>query len=112
MAKSSTRSYSLYTQQAIALLGSLVRAGRIEKKLTAQELAERAGISRDMLYRIEKGEPRCELGAVFEVAAIVGVSLFEPELAGLEARNRAVTEKLTLLPKAARRPAAEVKDDF
>lgn len=112
MARISTRSYSRYTRQALSLLGMLVRAGRTERKMTAQELADRAGISRDMLYRIEKGEPRCELGAALEVAAIVGVSLFEPELAGLEARSRETAERLTLLPKAVRKRATEVKDDF
>jgi DNA-binding XRE family transcriptional regulator len=90
----------------------LVRAGRTERKMTAQELAERAGISRDMLYRIEKGDPRCELGATLEVAAIVGVTLFEPELPGLQARSREVADRLTLLPKAVRKGSTEVKDDF
>ncbi len=112
MAKASTRSYSRYTRQALTLLGGLVRAGRSEKRMTAQELADRAGISRDMLYRIEKGDPRCELGATLEVAAIVGVTLFDPELAGLEARSRETADRLALLPKAVRKRATEVKDDF
>ncbi|MDA1371520.1 MAG: helix-turn-helix transcriptional regulator [Proteobacteria bacterium] len=112
MARISKRTYSRYTQEAISLLGRLVRAGRVSRKLTTQELAERAGISRDMLYRIEKGDPRCEIGATFEVAAIVGVSLFEPELSRLSERNQAMDEKLTLLPKSVRRRKLEVKDDF
>ena len=32
--------------------------------ITAQELADRAGISRGMLQRIEKGNLKCEIGAV------------------------------------------------
>jgi len=112
MARTSTRSYSRYTRQALTLLGMLVRAGRTERKMTAQELADRAGISRDMLYRIEKGDPRCELGASLEVAAIVGVTLFEPELTDLQARSRETADKLSLLPGAVRKRAAEVKDDF
>lgn len=112
MTKAITRSYSRYTRQALSLLGMLVRSGRIERKMTAQELANRAGISRDMLYRIEKGDPRCELGATLEVAAIVGVTLFEPELSDLQTRVRETTDKLVLLPKAVRKPANEVQDDF
>lgn len=112
MARKSTRSYSRYTRQALSLLGMLVRAGRTERKMTAQELADRAGISRDMLYRIEKGDPRCELGAALEVAAIAGVTLFEPELAGLQARGRETAGRLALLPKSVRKQAGEVKDDF
>lgn len=112
MARVSARSHSRYTRQALVLLGGLVRAGRTERKMKAQELADRAGISRDMLYRVEKGDPRCEIGVVFELAAIVGVPLFEPELAGLQARGRELEAKLALLPKAVRKAGAEVKDDF
>lgn len=59
--------------EGLALLGQLIRAGRIERKITAQELATRAGISRALLYRVEHGDPQCSIGAVFEAATIVGV---------------------------------------
>lgn len=112
MAKAAARTYSRYTLQALALMGALLRAARIKKRMSARGLAERAGISRDMLYRIERGDPRCEIGVVFELAAILGVSLFEPDLERLQARAREVQDRLTLLPKAVRAPKAEVKDDF
>lgn len=112
MPKPTKRSYSRYTRHALALLGGLVRTGRIERRMTAQELSERAGISRDMLHRVEKGDPRCGIGVAFELAAIVGVPLFEPDLADLRARERDVRGRLALLPKAVRKEAATVKDDF
>lgn len=112
MAKPAARTYSRYSQHALRLLGGLLRAARIEKKMGTQVLAERAGISRDLLYRIEKGDPRCEIGVVFELAAILRVPLFEPDLNALQARNRELQAKLTLLPKAIRAPRAQVKDDF
>lgn len=112
MTKTRVRSYSRYTLEAVGLLGMLVRAGRTEQRMTAQELANRAGISRDLLYRIEKGDPRCEMGVAFEVAAIVGVTLFELDLSGLTERTQVLAEKLALLPKAVHRSAPEVKDDF
>ena len=71
------RSYSRVTRQALSLLGKLIRIGRTERGMTAQDLADRAGISRTTLYNIEKGEPGPEVGIVFEVAALVGVRLFE-----------------------------------
>ena len=52
------RSYSRVTQQALSLLGKLIRVGRTERGMTAQELADRAGISRTTLYNIEKGARR------------------------------------------------------
>lgn len=112
MAKSKARTYSRYTLHALQHLGLIVRAARTEKKMTTTELANRVGISRGLLHRIEKGDPRVELGAAFEAAAVVGISLFQSDLAGLSDRNKAVAEKLALLPKAVRKPAPEVADDF
>lgn len=112
MAKPHVRTYSRYSLQALAFLGASLRAARIEKKIKTQALAERAGISRDLLYRIEKGDPRCEIGVVFELAAILGVPLFEPELGALQQRRRVLDDRLALLPKAVHAPRDEVKDDF
>ena len=71
-----------------------------------------SGISRDLLHRIEKGDPRCEIGVVFELAAILGVPLFQPELGALQASTREVQSRLALMPKAVHAPRAEVNDDF
>ncbi|WP_374248650.1 helix-turn-helix transcriptional regulator [Thermomonas sp.] len=112
MVKRTARTYSRYSLQALGLLGGLLRAARIARKIGTQSLAERAGISRDMLYRIERGDPRCEIGVVFELAAILGVPLFEPELGALQQRSREVEARLALLPKAVHASGSDVKDDF
>ncbi len=80
--------------------------------MTTAELAERARISRDMLYRVEKGDPRCEIGVVFQLATIVGVTLFEPDLTALQRLNYRITDRLSLLPKSVRKTEDEVFDDF
>ena len=112
MAKPTDRSYSRYALEAIELLGQLVRINRIERKMTAHDLAERAGISRALLHRIERGDPGCSIGAVFECAAVVGVPLFESEQKSLAGRIRDADGRLALLPKAARRTTRVVRDDF
>lgn len=113
MARSrSSRTYSRHSLQALKLFGVLLRAARIEKKISVASLAERVGISRDMLYRIEKGDPRCEIGVVFEMAVILGVPLFEPDERALGRRVRETEDRLALLPKAVHAPRDEVKDDF
>ncbi len=112
MATNRTRTLSPPARLALGILGKLIRAGRIERKMTTAELAERAGISRDMLYRVEKGDPRCEIGVVFELAVIVGVTLFEPDVSGLRGLDRQVSDRLSLLPKSIRKPDEEVHDDF
>lgn len=112
MPKSITRTYSRYSRDAIALLGGLIRAARKERKLTAQEVADRAGISRGLLQRIEKGDPKCEIGAMFEVATIVGVKLFDADETTLSKHLSQTKDKLALLPKSVRRKSKPVRDDF
>ena len=73
MPKPAIRPYSRYSRDAALLLGQLIRRARLERKITTTELAERAGLSRGLVQRIEQGDPGCAIGAVFEAAAIVGV---------------------------------------
>ncbi|WP_193726072.1 helix-turn-helix domain-containing protein [Pseudomethylobacillus aquaticus] len=107
------RTYSRYAREAVTLLGSLIRINRIERKLTVQALAERVGISRDMMQRIEQGDPRCGIGVVIEAATIVGVALFEADSSNtLTMHIKEQEDKLRLLPKAVHKTRTVVKDDF
>jgi transcriptional regulator with XRE-family HTH domain len=108
MPKPSDRVASRYALEALLLLGQ----ARIERKLTMDETSIRAGISRALLRRIEHGDPGCTIGSVFEVATVVGVSLFEPERSRLTSQLHHATERLALLPKSARTGSKAVKDDF
>ncbi len=112
MAKIASRARSVYTRNALALLARLIRAARKERQFTEIDLAERAGISRDLLRRIEKGDPRCSIGAVFEVATLVGVDLFNGDEEELSQRLRQAKEKLALLPDRVRKKVKTVDDDF
>ena len=112
MPKSITRTYSRYARDATSLLGALICEARKQRKLSAQEVADRASISRGMLQRIEKGNLKCEIGAVFEVAKIVGVQLFEADETALVKQLVHTQEKLSLLPKSVRKKNRAVRDDF
>lgn len=112
MPKVATRSYSRYSLEAAALLGGLIRAARKERKMTAEELAQRAGISRGLLQRIEKGDMKCELGATLEVASILGVRLFNTDESGLRGHRLSTEAKLALLPQSVRKTRKVVFDDF
>lgn len=106
------RPHSRYAKAAATLLGQLIRKARIDKKMTAEEVAERAGLSRGLLRRIEKGDLGCTLGAVFETAAVVGLPLFDADettIGGALASNTAV---MTLMPKAVHGPRAKPNDNF
>ena len=104
---------SSYASEATTLLGQLVRKARIDRQMSTLNVAERAGISRGLLRRIEAGDPGCTIGAVFEVAAIVGVRLFDAEQAAISRAIESNREVMKLLPKSIRTPrTVEVKDDF
>ena len=106
------RTYSRYTREAAALLAREVRLGRKQRKWTERELADRAGISRATLQKIEKGDLSVAIGLVFEVAALVGVTLFDEERASLAAHIARTDDKLALLPRTVRKFRKMVDDDF
>ena len=88
----------------IELLGKFTRFGRKERKMTEEELSGQAGISRRTLQKIERGDPTCEIGLVFEVAHIVGVKLFSDEDNSTRYTfGRHIDDKLALLPKRIRK---------
>jgi transcriptional regulator with XRE-family HTH domain len=112
MAKPANRAFSRQNLEALEVLAQMIRVGRIERKMSAQEVANRAGISRPLLRRIENADPNCGIGSVFEVAVLTGVPLFGGEPDRIETHRSAFAEKLSLLPQRARKPRRIVKDDF
>ena len=112
MAKPAHRSYSRYAREATKLLGLMIRNARIERDITLADIAERAGISRGLVHRIEKGEMGSSIGAAFEVATIVGLRLFEAEPTTLTHHLSTERDKLALLPQSVRTGTTKVKDDF
>jgi len=106
------RPYSRYSIAAAQLLGAAIQLGRKERKFTTQDLANRAGISRGTLVKIEKGDMHCEIGLVFEVAALVGIKLFDATEGQLTIDIDRLNDKIALLPKSIRTHSQIVKDDF
>ncbi len=94
------------------MLGKQVRLGRKQRKWTEHELAERAGISRATLQKIEKGDLSVAIGLVFEVAALVGVKLFDEDRSSLLGHLARIDDKLAVLPSAVRKSSKIVDDDF
>lgn len=105
------RTFSPYTSEALLIFGKMIQASRKEKGFTLKELAERAGVSRSMVQRIEKCEPGTEIGVVFEVAHLLGITLFNSPM-GHRTLIGQLNEKLALLPGSVRKATKEVSDDF
>lgn len=106
------RSYSGYTQAALTLLGKEIEFNRKLKKINAQALADRCGISRPTLRKIERGEPNVEIGIVFEAAAIVGVKLFNSDSRqSIDVSLSHLNDKIALLPESVRLKSSKESDD-
>lgn len=56
-------------------LGLLVRAARLRRGMTQQDLAVAAGVSRRWIVDLEAGKPRAELGLVLRVLSTLGIPL-------------------------------------
>ncbi len=112
MPKPENRPTSRYAKEAAELLGLLIRRARIERQMTAGEVAERAGMSRGLVHRIEKGDLGASIGAAFEVASVVGLRLFDQDARGMSVRVSEALSVNTLLPQAVRTSTGKVDDDF
>jgi transcriptional regulator with XRE-family HTH domain len=106
------RTYSHYALEAVSLLGKQIKLARKRRKWTEHELSDRAGIARATLQKIERGDPGCAIGLVFEVATLVGVKLFDADEKSLAERHGQTDDRLALLPKAIHRSKKVLVDDF
>ncbi len=109
---SKQRTYSKHTLEAATLLGEQIRLGRKQRKWTEQNLANRAGISRATLQKIEKGTMTCAIGLVFETAMLVGVNLFNKDNSPLTPHIEQTRETIALLPQRIQAETKKVDDDF
>jgi transcriptional regulator with XRE-family HTH domain len=112
MPASKKRSYARYTIAAVELLGTLVQIERKSRRMTIQEMADRLGVDRSTLQRLEQGDPKVELGLAFEACAILGIRLFEEDAHGLTMRLDEAGKRLALLPNRVRSKPLSVSDDF
>ncbi|MGV3665613.1 MAG: helix-turn-helix transcriptional regulator [Leptospira bouyouniensis] len=107
-----TRTYSRLAKEAGALLGKEIQLARKEKAWSEQTLAERIGISRTTLQKIESGDMTVAIGLALEAAVILGIPLFATESPSLSQSIQSASDKLTLMPKRIRTKTKKVKDDF
>lgn len=71
----STRTISLLprVQKILEQLGENIKLARLRRKLSSNQVAERAGISRTTLWQIEKGCPNVAMAAYAQVLFVLGL---------------------------------------
>jgi transcriptional regulator with XRE-family HTH domain len=104
-------SYSPVTRDAARLLGARIKAARLERRWTLGELAERVGVSRLTMGKVERGDLSVRMGIAFEAAALLGVPLIDQDDRLRRAELLRAQDRLALLPRNARR-RVKVDDDF
>jgi transcriptional regulator with XRE-family HTH domain len=62
-----------YLQRVLTQMGAQIRAARLRRRLTSVQVAERAGISRQTLYAIEKGASTVSLGNYAHTLLVLGL---------------------------------------
>ena len=60
-------------QRTLAAFGENIKYARLRRDLSSVQVAERAGISRNTLIKIEKGDEGVALGYYFRVLAVLGL---------------------------------------
>lgn len=103
---------SPYAVEAAQLLGERIRIARRRRRWSQRELAERAGITPRTLGKIERGELSVRLGTAFEVAALVGVALFEADRSRLSLELDRARARSALLGRVRGRREQEGDDAF
>lgn len=100
-----TRPVSSRARRAAHTLGDYITTFRKLQGLTAEQVADRAGISRTTLRRLEHGETSVGLDVFLEVCRVLGILDFV--LDGMNpyetALGQSLAEQNIILPKRVRR---------
>jgi transcriptional regulator with XRE-family HTH domain len=88
MRKGETRGFDVVEEVSSGRLGERIRGLRRERGLTLDLLAQRSGVSRAMISKLERGEKNPTLVVAAKVAEGLGVSL--SQLVGVEERREVV----------------------
>ncbi len=85
-------------QRTLDVLGENIRLARLRRDLTAEQIAERAGIGRSTLVKVEKGDGGVAIGTYLKVLFVLGLDkdmlkLAEDDLLGRKLQDAKLTTK-------------------
>ncbi|MBB3841043.1 transcriptional regulator with XRE-family HTH domain [Runella defluvii] len=95
-------------QKILEQLGEDLKLARLRRRLSTEQVAERAGISRSTLWQIEKGIPSVSMGAYLQVLFVLGFDKNLLQLANDDVLGRKLQDAEILTKKRApKKPSHE-----
>ncbi len=82
-------------------LGEKLKLARLRRKLSSQQVSERAGITRSTLIQVEKGNPTTSIGIYLQVMVVLGLHEDFIKLASDDELGRKLQDASILLKKKA-----------
>lgn len=98
------------TLKQLAALGERLRLARMRRQLQTELFAERVGVSRETLRRIEKGDPSVAIGTYLRALRVLGLDRDIDMLASDDAFGRKLQDLALARPKPRGKSAARVSD--
>lgn len=96
-------------------VGEQLRLARLRRRLSASMVAERAGISRNTLYLLEKGSPSSSIATLFRILVVLGLeedylALAKDDELGRRLQDAGLKSPRTRAPKRGRKSEAAIID--
>lgn len=97
-------------QQILSVMGENIKLARLRRKLSTEQVAERANLSRPTIISIEKGTSSVSIGAYSQVLFILGLEKDLLDVANDDLLGRKLQDsKLLVKSRAPKR--SKVKED-
>jgi ribosome-binding protein aMBF1 (putative translation factor) len=100
------------TKNTVSYLGNLIRLARKERGFSQTELAERINVSRSLIQRIELGNTKIQIGAIFEACFVLGIPLMGCDKEHINNLSRMLSYINRLLPADIPNKNNVVNDNF
>lgn len=96
------------SSKILSQLGEDIKLARLRRKLSTEQVAERADISRSTLWQIEKGTPSVAMGAYLQVLFVMGLEKNLLSMANDDILGRKLQDANLLVKKRATKKTKEV----